>query len=146
MLRGKIFNLGGGPACRTTYRDFLNRSFKIMGLGHTDFPEHAFARQNFHCGYYDDSDTLEKLLHFQSTSVDSYFADLQRTYPTWKRALATAFRPLIKRYLLAQSEPYAAFRAQNDRDAALFRLTAQRDRMLLTRSLKSSPRFSKFGY
>ena len=49
-LQGKIFNLGGGESCRISYRNLLEKSFEIYGMGKLDFPEKAFAEKNFHCG------------------------------------------------------------------------------------------------
>jgi hypothetical protein len=48
QLTNKIFNLGGGKACRTSYRDFSDRSFQVTGLGDLAFSGKAFAERNFH--------------------------------------------------------------------------------------------------
>ncbi len=118
LLSRRIFNLGGGEACRIMYRDFLQRSFALLGLGRLNFPEKAFAEVNFHCGYYADGQDLEDILHFRRDTIDSYFVKLKAETPFWKRLLMFLLRWFIKRYLLAQSEPYHAYRKQ---DAALAR-------------------------
>lgn len=73
QLKNKIFNLGGGEKSRTIYKTFLERSFKIAGLGHFDFPENTFAHKNFHCGYMQDGDELENILHFRQDTLETYF-------------------------------------------------------------------------
>jgi nucleoside-diphosphate-sugar epimerase len=119
-MQGRIYNLAGGPACRLTYRELLDRSFQIFGLGPLDFPPEAFADQNFHCGYFTDSDELENLLHFQRDTVDSCFAGMARNIGRWQKTLARLFRVSIKRRLLQQSEPYRAWREKDPVLAARF--------------------------
>ena len=105
----KIFNLGGGAGCRTTYKDFLSRSFSVLGLGKLSFPEKAFADRNFHCGFYADGDELENILHFRKDSLESYYKKLEKSTKPWEKFLTVLFRGVIKRVLLKKSEPYLAF-------------------------------------
>ncbi len=72
-LKSKVFNLGGGKECRILYSDFLSRSFNLFGLGKLNFPKYAFARRNFHCGYYEDGDDLNDILDFRQDNIESYF-------------------------------------------------------------------------
>jgi nucleoside-diphosphate-sugar epimerase len=116
QLLNKTFNLGGGEACRITYHAFLERSFEIFGLGKPDFPPKAFAERNFHCGYYADSDELEKILHFRNDTIDSYFEKVKMTIPAWQKILTRIFKKQVKKRLLRQSEPYQAFLKNNDHD------------------------------
>ncbi len=118
QLIGRTFNLGGGEGCRVIYRDFVDQSFRQSGLGQLDFPQGAFAKHNFHCGYFADSAELEDILHFQQDSLDSYLAwRAQATSPV-QRWLASGFKTFIKQQLLKQSEPYQALK---DRDRELIR-------------------------
>lgn len=112
-LSGRVFNLGGGSQCCISYREFLERSFHVFGLGKLSFPEHAFAERNFHCGIYIDGDRLEKILHFRRDTVDSYFVDVSRSTTFIKRLASGLFSPIIKQRLLAQSEPYKAYKTRN---------------------------------
>lgn len=109
LLLRKIFNLGGGNNCRTTYHDFLIRSFKIMGLGKCNFPAKAFAERGFHCGFYQDGDGLEDILHFRNDSLDDYFGKVKKSVPLWKKVITSIFKKPIKTYLLKKSEPFQAF-------------------------------------
>jgi nucleoside-diphosphate-sugar epimerase len=112
QLLNQTFNLGGGEACRIIYNEFLERSFKIFGLGKPDFPPKAFAERNFHCGYYADGDELENILHFRKDTIDSYFEKVKMTVPAWQKILTRIFRKQIKKKLLKQSEPYVAWLTQ----------------------------------
>lgn len=105
----KIFNLGGGEKCRTTYHEFLSRSFEIAGLGRLDFPRKAFAEKNFHCGYYSDGDKLENILHFRRDTMDSYYEEMKKSTPKLQKAITRIFKNQIKQNLLRKSEPYQAF-------------------------------------
>ena len=119
-LTGKVFNLGGGKSCYITYREFLNRSFQIYGLGKADFPEHAFAERNFHCGMYVDGDELENILHFRNDTIDTYFEDQKRSVNQAVRFLSTMLRVFIKQGLLLQSEPLKAFKSKNESQMSRF--------------------------
>jgi len=116
-LSKKIFNLGGGENCRTTYKEFLARSFAIFGLGKLNFPHKAFAEKNFHCGYYKDGDVLNNILSFRKDTMESYFRKVKRKTPFWKKSLTYIFKKQIKDFLLKKSEPYKAF-ITNDRIVA----------------------------
>ena len=114
QLTRKIFNLGGGESCRTTYRVMLETVFDIVGLKKLDFPEHAFAGTNFHCGYYADGDDLEKILHFRKQTLkDFYNAYREDTTPFMKKT-TSLLSFLIKRKLLKHSEPYQAYREKDE--------------------------------
>ncbi len=113
LLRNQIFNLGGGAQCRIRYRDFLERAFSAFGLGPVNFPEHTFARQNFHCGYYVDGDALEEILHFRRDTIDSYFQQFRRSVPTIQRIVTRPFAGIIKWFLARMSEPLQAYKSQN---------------------------------
>ena len=110
VLNGKIYNLGGGVNNRILYRDLLSRSFEIFGLGKLDFPENSFAKRNFHCGYYEDGDLLEEILHFRKDTIKTYFEKVKAGVKPLQKVFTTPFSWIAKRILLAKSEPYAAFK------------------------------------
>lgn len=112
-LSKKIFNLGGGEMCRISYKGFLERSFKIFGLGQMNFPKYSFADKNFHCGYYEDGDALEQIVHFRQDSLEDYFK-MEEEKVSFGRKIATQlFNKPIKWFLLQKSEPYEAFTKQD---------------------------------
>lgn len=119
-LTHKIFNLGGGATCRISYREFLQRSFQQYGLGKLNFPEYAFAQHNFHCGNMSDGDQLEALLHFRKDTLEDYFAAAAKRIHFGTRLMATLFRPFIKWGLLQLSEPYRAYRSQDQKQLQQF--------------------------
>jgi nucleoside-diphosphate-sugar epimerase len=108
-ISSKIFNLGGGESCRCTYLEFLDRSFKIFGLGEVNFPEKSFAEHNFHCGYYADGDDLEKILKFRRDSLESYFKNEEAKVSGIQRAVTSCIKGIVKNRLVKQSEPLEAY-------------------------------------
>ena len=113
QLSGKVFNLGGGEQCCISYREFLQRSFQLYGLGKLNFPAYAFAMRNFHCGFLVDGDILNNLLHFRHDTMESYFAQTKLSIPIMMKIFGFVFRIPIKRSLLNQSEPYRAVKTNN---------------------------------
>ena len=112
-LKFNTFNLSGGEACRISFRDFIDRSFGLYGLGKLNFPDHAFAEKNFHCGKLMDGDILENILNFRSETIDSYFEEVKQTIPWWLYLSGLIFRIPVKWFLLSKSEPYKAYRSHN---------------------------------
>ena len=113
QLLHKTFNLGGGEDCRISYLDFMTRAFDAYGMGKVDFPPHAFAKINFHCGNYVDGDLLEDILHFRSDNLDSYFERFAGAVPGIQRFFTTLVNKPVKMVLLKSSEPYYAHKKQN---------------------------------
>lgn len=109
-LDHKIFNLGGGEDCRTSYRELLQKNFEFFGLGELDFPDKAFAERNYHCGLYADSDDLENILHFRKDSLADYYEAVRKSVPTLVRIGGIITEKLVKKMLLKKSEPYQAWK------------------------------------
>lgn len=105
-LVGRVFNLGGGKKNRVVYKDLLAAYFKFVGLGELDFPIHAFAIQNYHCGYYNDSDELENILHFRKDTLQSLYRQINDYYKWPVKIAAKLTHKLVKSYLLSKSDPY----------------------------------------
>lgn len=113
-LKNKIFNLGGGQKCRTTYIEFLTKNFEINGLGNLNFPKKCFAEKNFHCGFYKDGDQLEKITNFRKNSLSDYYKMNSEAIPYIQKKIAFLIKGLIKLYMRKQSEPLHAFK-NNDK-------------------------------
>lgn len=113
LLSRRIFNMGGGAAYRTVYKDFLALSFDAIGLGELNFPENSFAEKNFHCGYYYDSNELQDILEFQNGTIDDYFHSVRKSTNTFKRFSTMLFSKVIKRVLLVKSEPLKALQSND---------------------------------
>ncbi len=112
-LKSRIFNLGGGASCRCSYRDLLKQCFDIYGLQYKYLDEKAFAQRNFHCGYYADGDELNKILNFQTDTLESYYDYLRRHVTDAQRSMTRTFSYFILSNLNARSEPRLAIRSQN---------------------------------
>ncbi len=113
MLNHKIFNLGGGERCRTTYRTMLETVFNIVGLKKLDFPKYAFATTNFHCGYYADGNQLEQILHFRKQTLQDFYNAYRKETSPFMKKTTSLLSFLIKRKLLKHSEPYEAYREKD---------------------------------
>ena len=109
-LVGGTFNLAGGPSCRVTFRECLDRVFEVVGLGPGFLPDEAFAAAHFHCGFYEDTDVLQQILGFQRDSFEDYCRLVGGVTPKMQRVLTRAARPLARWFLLRHSEPYRARR------------------------------------
>lgn len=103
-----IFNLGGGRECRSTYNEFLSKSFKIYGLGKLNFLPNTFAERNFHCGFYEDGDDLNNILNFRKDTFESYYLKEAQKLTSIKKWFISILRNPIKKYLQNRSEPYNA--------------------------------------
>ncbi len=106
----RIFNLGGGESCRISYGDFMTRAFEAFGMGPVNFPKYAFAKQNFHCGYYIDGHELEEILHFRTDTIDTYFERFRASVPAIQRLVTRPFAGIIKWFLARLSEPLKAYK------------------------------------
>ncbi len=115
-VKGRVFNLGGGEKCRLEYIDFLRRSFNHFGLGKVNFNEYAFARKNFHCGFYADGDELNNILDFRRDTVDDYFEMLRKSVSPVQKFFTKLFRRVIKYFIQKMSEPLEAIRRNNQTD------------------------------
>ena len=114
QLSKKIFNLGGGESCRIIYDDFLSRSFEIYGLGRLNFHPKAFAEKNFHCGYYEDGEELDRILSFRKDTLENYFEKEKQKITRLKKTVISLLKKPIKRYLQKQSEPLIAYVNQDE--------------------------------
>ncbi|MEG0026066.1 MAG: NAD(P)-dependent oxidoreductase [Bacilli bacterium] len=114
-LNHNTYNLGGGKQCRTTYQDFLTNMFKIYGLNIKFMKERAFAEKNFHCGYFLDSDKLNKILNFQTDTLKSYYDRIKKeTKKPFHNISVILSRPIMY-FLNKSSEPLQA-RKKSDKN------------------------------
>lgn len=105
---GETFDIGGGEACRTTFRAYLDRMFALFGLGSSAFlPDSAFASRGFHCGWYADSDRAEEILGFRHKSIEDYYKEVGEE-TRWLRPWARLVAPAIRRALLKTSPFFSA--------------------------------------
>ncbi len=115
QLQHKVFNLSGGPECRTTYREFMLKIFSLMGLKIFSFPKNAFADHNFHCGYYSDENILQEILGFQRDTLDDYYKIIESQQRSILKYLTSLFNNLIIWIILQRSEPFQAIRRKEEK-------------------------------
>jgi len=111
QLNKRIFNLSGGKNCRVQYAEFLEKCFKISGLGNQPFPVEAYATADFHCGYYEDSEVLNQILDFQKENINDYYEQFENEMGQVKISLAKIFRFFIIKYFLNKSDPYKKYKS-----------------------------------
>jgi nucleoside-diphosphate-sugar epimerase len=102
----RIYNIGGGEKYRTTNYEFMQKSFKALGI--KDFRKVValkwFATRNFHGQWYEDSDVLENYLHFRSGSVDDFIRELGENAPFKMKLAKYVPSFIIKKFIM---EPVA---------------------------------------
>ncbi|MBX3090771.1 MAG: NAD(P)-dependent oxidoreductase [Cryobacterium sp.] len=83
----RVYNIGGGQACRVDYLSYMDRIFGVLHLGSVRqlTRRNWFALRNFHCQWYLDSDELEEVLHFRRDGMDEYAAQVAASAPWYLR-------------------------------------------------------------
>ncbi len=112
-LWGRVFNVGGGESCRSTYKDYVKQVFQIFGFGPMQFAEKTFAARNAWGGYFADSDQLEEILQFRQISLEDYYAQLRSEQPMIKKISSKLFGGMQKKNLITKSEPLRAFKTND---------------------------------
>ncbi|MBM3131471.1 MAG: NAD(P)-dependent oxidoreductase [Chloroflexi bacterium] len=104
----RIYNIGGGPECRVIYIEYLERVFKMLGLG--DYRKLMdrdwFALRNFHCQWFEDSHVLNDYLHFREDTLESHLQQIKE-HAAWYVKLAglpgvrhIIPKPLVKKFVI----------------------------------------------
>ena len=98
-LKGKIYNVGGGESCTTTYRELLINVLEIHGLSFSYLLSKLFLDKNYYGHIYKDSKNLEEIIHFRNDSLASYYMRLKRSSKgrTLNKFLAKPFIWVLKR-------------------------------------------------
>lgn len=78
-LKGKIYNVGGGETCITTYRELIVKQLEIYGLSFKYIISRVFLDKNFYGHIYKDSSSLEEIIHYRNDSLASYYMRLKRS-------------------------------------------------------------------
>ncbi len=113
LLNHQIYNLSGGKKCRVVYKDFLEKAFMLANLGKFNLPKIAFAKKNFHCGYYNDANVLQNILGFQRDSIDDYYKLYKKSISLPKSLFTLLFKRVIKKSLLKKSDPLISIKNNN---------------------------------
>ncbi|MEJ2295885.1 MAG: SDR family oxidoreductase [Candidatus Lokiarchaeota archaeon] len=110
-LWGKTLNLAGGKDCQIIFQKNLNDLLEIMGFGRDFLPEEAFAKNGFHCGFFDlkEMEENEKLLHFQNHTLKDFYSEV-RKWIGIRRYLIPLVRPILRWFVLRKSIFYKEFK------------------------------------
>lgn len=103
----KIFLLGGGKKCQTTYREFISHSFNAYGFGELSakafrIPENS---EDWYYTHWMDTQESQSLLTYQNLTIDDYITDLKDRIG-FKRYLFRFFAPIIRWFLVRKSKYY----------------------------------------
>ena len=98
-LNKKVFNLGGGETCITTFRELIINILKIRGINFKYIWSLLFLEKDFYGYTFTDSEKLENILHYQSESIASYLMQMKR-YSRDRKINKIFARPFI--YLLSK--------------------------------------------
>jgi len=87
----RVYNVGGGAACRAIFNDYAEVVFRGLGLGdhRALFDRNWFALRNFHCHWFEDSDVLEGYLRFRRETLEDHLRQISECSP-WYVKLVSA--------------------------------------------------------
>jgi nucleoside-diphosphate-sugar epimerase len=105
---GKVYNMGGGPACRVVFRDYIEKMVKIFGLGdyRKIMPLNWFALRNFHCCWYEDSWVLNEYLGHWRHPLEDHYKQVEAATP-WYLKLGGRIAPsfVVKAFIRRSADP-----------------------------------------
>ena len=86
-----------------------------MGFGRNFFPEEAFAKNNFHCGFFDKNETqeIQRILKFQRYTLHDIYQEVKEWIGI-RRYFIPLVKPLLRWHLLKKSKFYKENRNQNN--------------------------------
>jgi len=88
---GGYYNVSGGPSCRITYIEFLDRIYSMLGIRYRRVMERQwFALKNFHMLFYEDSGRLNEYLHHweRGQTLEDLFGEVWKHMPIFLKATA----------------------------------------------------------
>ena len=88
---GRYFNISGGPECRTTFLEFLERIYGMLGLVTGKVMERQwFALKNFHMMFFEDTALLNQYLHHWEggQTQEDYYHEVWRKLPWYLKMTA----------------------------------------------------------
>ncbi len=104
---GRVLLVGGGPSCQVTYREYLAKLMRAMGM--EPLPDEAFSDADYVTDWLDTAES-QHLLKYQRRSFDDIARDIAARLG-WRRALVPVASPLVRRSMLELS-PYWTRRAR----------------------------------
>lgn len=93
----RTYNLAGGPKCRVTFFEFLERVYSMLGLDPRRVMRRGwFALKNFHMQFYEDSHELNEFLgHWDGgETMEDYYREVWEHLPAPMKAVAALNKKL----------------------------------------------------
>ena len=81
---GRYYNISGGPGCRTTFLEFLERIYSMLGIDYRRVMERNwFALKNFHMQFFEDAQVLNGYLHHWEggQSLEDFYREVWKNSP-----------------------------------------------------------------
>lgn len=98
----KVYNIGGGKACRLNNYEFLSKIFNVLKINNIEkiFETNWFASKNFHGQYYLDSDQLNDILDFRRETFNDFLLRLKTKVKFPLTLLAYLPQSLVKNLVM----------------------------------------------
>lgn len=109
----RAYSMAGGPSCRTTYYDFLNRAMEMNGVGNIEQVTERkwFALRNFHMHYFEDSHVLNEYIHNWGDSMEDYYKIMSENRPGYLKMVASRCRKKPKFQKIVQKATFKRLKA-----------------------------------
>jgi nucleoside-diphosphate-sugar epimerase len=88
---GGYYNVSGGPECRITYIEFLDRIYSMLGIRYRKAMKRQwFALKNFHMQFFEDAGMLNEYLHHWEggQTLEDFFGEVWKHMPWYLKATA----------------------------------------------------------
>lgn len=95
----RVYNMAGGPSCRTTYYRLLQRAMRMNGLRLEKVMERKwFALRNFHMQFFEDSSLLNDYISNWNESMEDYYQRMSKNRPFFLKIIAVLCKriPLVR--------------------------------------------------
>lgn len=99
---GKVWLIGGGPACQLRQREIVSHVMATIGLDM--LPESAFTHTPYPVDWLDTTES-QAVLNFQQHTLKDYLGDVARALGA-RRHVVRAIQPWLRAWLLRQSLYY----------------------------------------
>jgi nucleoside-diphosphate-sugar epimerase len=116
---GGYYNVSGGAGCRTTYLEFLDSIYRLLGIRYWKVMERRwFALKNFHMQFFEDSGRLNDYLqHWEGgQTMEDFFMEVWRSLPRYLKATAWCNRNIPPFRALAEGATRVQLRRLAHRD------------------------------
>lgn len=112
----KVYNMGGGPGMRLTAHQYMEQTYKMLGLtGHQKVSERNwYALRNFHMQYYLDSEITNRYLQYWRDSMADLWTILKTGAPFSIKVLSYLCEKVSFIRKLVEKQTYNVFKSINE--------------------------------